>query len=344
MNSNKKKKRRNRAQRKANVTLLKNVIRDLTYAKDDSACVVAIFFDTNKLEARISDKKHGDLYLAEIKSSKDFYEIRNFIVENKFSKSAHICISDISIREYKKHLIENYNKYTQGLSDDIEGYKKSFGSILDVDFSFNKKNIEEYEKHITYIFNEFISHNDCEIVSYPKDIDFFSNLVDKAIEKSCPFVTINGNGKQYKDAGFKDAVIGETILRYSKNNNCKCILVSEDNDYSRAFSENDDIHICKDSKQVKELLNNLLGLSDIDVVKNKFTNDHYLQETIIDLTGNKYDKSVTSFDVLDVQKIEDGQYEISITTEINEVKYSIKCEYESSSNEIKYIKYDIQNE
>ena len=69
-----------------------------------------------------------------------------------------------------------------------------------------------------------------------------------------------------------------------------------------------------------------------------------MRETTIAATGNKYDESVTCFDIIEVKKNEENQYKVNITTEINEVSYFIKCEYDSISNEIFNITYNIQNE
>lgn len=322
----------------------KNATNELCITTNDEGIKVAVFFDTNKLEARFSNSKCGDLYLAEVKASNDFYEIKKYIEDNGLLRYVKLCITEISIREYKQHLIESFREHSKGFSDNIEGYKKAFGSILDVTFEFRKSNEDEFKEHIETIFEEFLSLNKCEIIEYVRDIDFFNNLVDKAIKKQKPFTVIGGNNKLYKDAGFKDAIVGETIIKYHEKRGHKCILVTNDNDFISAFQDYDDILICKESSTVKGALFRLLGVSNLDLIKYKFEADKYIQERIIGETGNGFDESVTNFDVVNVMEEEENLYSIQIESEINEVIYHITCNYESISNEIFDVEYTTEND
>ena len=328
---------------KDNIIINDNINQKLCDANNTDEIKVAVFFDTNKIEARFSNSKCGDLYLSEVKASSDFYEVKNYIEDSGLYKDVKLCVSEISVREYKQHLIENFTEHSKGFSDNIDGYKKSFGSILDVTYEFNKKSIAEFEEHVESILSEFLSLNKCKNVEYVRDVDFFNSLVDKAIKKEKPFVSVGANKKLYKDAGFKDAIIIE-IIRYHKELGCKCILVTDDNDFSSAFQDSDGITICKDATNVKNTLSDWLSVSNIDIIKYKFGSDKYLQERIISETGNILDDSVTKFDVSNIREDENDIYMISITSVVNEVTYQITCKYESSSNEIFDVEYVTEND
>lgn len=99
-----------------------NATQKLRVASKSDKVKIAVFFDTNKLEARFSDKKCGDLYLSEVKASNDFYELKKYIKDNGLSEYVKLCVNEISIREYKQHLIENYKDHSKGFSDNIDGY------------------------------------------------------------------------------------------------------------------------------------------------------------------------------------------------------------------------------
>lgn len=305
---------------------------------------VAIFFDTNKLEARITGSKCGELFLAEIKASSDFYDIKKYIDDSGVSKVVELCISEISLRECKQHLIENFKDHRKNFCDRIDEYKRSFGSILDVSYEFRKNTVDEFKEHVDCIYEGFIIANQCKIIEYVRDVDFFGSLIEKAIRKQSPFINIGANGKQYKDAGFKDAIVGESIIRYHRDNNCKCILISEDKDFENAFSDYSEIIICKNFIEVKELLFELLGVTDSKFIENKFETDPYLQEKLIRETGNIFDEAVSRFKVINILSEEEDIYSLKIQCVINEVIYEIKCRYESTSNEVFDVTYKTTND
>jgi len=186
---------------------------------------IAIFFDTNKLEARFTDRKCGDLCVSDIKATKDFYDIKKFIENNRLYDSIEICIPEIVVREYKRHLLEIYTQHTKTFEDKINEYKKVFGSILKIDFEFIKRNAKEFQEHTDALFEDFISINHCRVIEYDRSRDLLERIVDKAINRTAPFASANGKRKEYHDAGLKDAIIAETILKYQTDNGCPCINI-----------------------------------------------------------------------------------------------------------------------
>lgn len=305
---------------------------------------IAIFFDTNKLEARFSNQKCGDLCIADIKASNDFYAIRRFVEEYRLSDKIEFCIPEIVIREYKRHLLEIYQKHTVSFIEQLNDYKRVFGSILNVSYEFTKQNEAIFQEHIETLFDEFIIRNSCRIVNYDRNIDLFERLVDKAINKKAPFISARSNKKEYHDAGLKDAIIAETILKYHSDNGCPCILVSEDNDWGRCDDlVRDDIFVCKNCEHLKSVLVRFFDVSKGESIRLKFE-EPYLRETIIRETGNQYDGSVSSFNVVEITHKDADVYIVNIDCNINETLYQIVCEYDDASNDVSNISYKIENE
>jgi len=306
---------------------------------------IAIFFDTNKLEARFTDHKCGDLCLADIKASTDFYDIRRFVNEYQLSDKIEFCIPELVILEYKRHLLDIYTQHTESFRSEINEYQKVFGSILKVDFEFVKQNVDEFKEHIDALFNNFIAMNNCKVIEYDRSSALLERIVDKAINRVAPFVFVRCNKKEYHDAGLKDAIIAETILKYHVDNDCPCILISEDNDWGRCSDLNkDDIFICKNLEQLRIILHEKLGITDIDEdVRLKFE-DSYIRETIIRETGNQYDSAVSDFNVVAIMLKNANIYTVKINCNINETIYWIVCEYDYASNEVSSVSYEIENE
>ena len=305
---------------------------------------IAIFFDTNKLESRSTDHKCGDLCVSDIKATKDFYNIKKFIEDNQLCSSIEVCIPEVVILEYKRHLLEIYTKHTVSFKEKIDEYKHVFGSILKIDFEFSKHNIDEFKEHVDNLFDNFTTINNCKVIEYDRSSTLLERVVDKAINQVAPFVTAKNNGKEYHDAGLKDALIAETILKYQTDNNCPCILISEDNDWGRCSDLNKNhIFICKDLEHLKNVLSIQWGIREPNDIRLKFE-DSYIRETIIQETGNQYDKSVSDFNITDITSKEENIYVVRINCNINETIYKITCEYDYSSNTISNVVYEIENE
>lgn len=305
---------------------------------------IAIFFDTNKLESRFTDHKCGSLCVSDIKATKDFYDIKKFIEDNRLCSNVDLCIPEIVILEYKRHLLEIYTMHTKSFKDTINEYQKVFGSILNVEFEFAKRDINEFQGHVDALLDNFIEINNCKVIEYDRSSTLLERIVDKAINRVAPFAYAKSKGKEYHDAGFKDTIIAETILKYRTDNGCPCILISEDNDWGRCLDLNQDhIFICKDLEHLKNVLSKKWGILESNDVRLKFE-DSYIQETIIQETGNRYDKSVSEFNITDIALNDENIYVVKINCKINETSYTITCEYDDSSNAVSNVVYKIENE
>jgi len=300
---------------------------------------LSIFFDTNILESRFSFEKMEFLFHNTITPSDMFNKILNYIKTNKIESQTNFYIPDISWKEYRKHLIDNYllnMKYIQGQT---EAYKKAFGETFELSYKFSHESIDKYKEYLDRLQNDFLERTKCEIINYPKDVNVFENLIEKCINKQPPFKTAHANKKEYHDAGLKDALILETIARHQQEKNCQCILVTEDND----FAGINDINVCSTFENFCKFLEDNGYVVNVDFIKHKIESDTYLKESIITETGNKYDDSVTEFMVTNVKANED-LYEVNIKAIINEVIYKITGKYDISPNELLDINIIMENE
>ena len=180
-----------------------------------------------------------------------------------------------------------------------------------------------------------------EFVDYPKNVECFEQLVYKCVHKQSPFQKAKGSRKDFSDAGFKDALILETIICHKRDTGNICIFITSDGD----FGNESDILICSNLDIFKNTISQILGIQNVDAVRTRL-NDEYIKETIVAATGNAYDESISSFDIVDIVPIaeEDDLFDITIKTTINETEYNIKCQYEMSSNNVEVLDYHIENE
>ena len=105
------------------------------------------------------------------------------------------------------------------------------------------------------------------------------------------------------------------------------------------------MYLCANIDSFKETITKILGIQNIDMVRTRF-NEDYTKAIIIEETGNKYDESVTLYEVIEIKSIADEEdiFDVEIKTIINEAEYHINCQYEISSNNIEVKDYKIENE
>ena len=300
----------------------------------------SIFFDTNVIEAQFSHEKVNLMFHSQIVPNKLFYDVITYIKNIKVDDITNLYISSISWEEMSLHLKENHKNSTDKFGKYIDAFKKAFGDTLDFSCEFKYISAEQYNAYLETIKEEFLIANNCNIIDYPRDLECFEQLVDKCVHKQPPFQKAKG-GKEYSDAGFKDALILETILRHKRDTGNICFFISTDGD----FESVKDIYLCADIDSFKETITKILGIQNIEMLQTRF-NEEYIKAFIIEETGNKYDKSVTSYEVIEIKPIADEEdvYDIKIKAIINEAEYQINCQYEISSNNIEVKDYKIENE
>lgn len=307
---------------------------------------IIIVFDTNILESRFSHNKVDLMCLNKIKPDSLFYQVIKYVKEQHIESYVTFYISAISKAELLLHMRTIFEKGKQEFECHYDNYKKAYGDILSVGWEFSCQTLADYVNFADTIMDEFLIANNCVILDYPQEISFIEDLIQQCLRKQPPFQEIKGNGKTYHDAGFKDAIIYNSILRHISKTDDKCILVTRDKDFDQIEGEN--IWICGDNETFVNTISKIFDLNSSSQIKKMIVDrieEHYLKEYIIKSIGDIYDASVTLFEVIDVDKCKEGDlYNVRIRMIINEQEYKIICKYDLAANEVLDVKHDEENE
>lgn len=156
---------------------------------------ISVFFDTNILEAR---HEEGKLKLSSIRLSHEFYEVIRFIKDKALESQVDICIPEIVWLELREHMRAQFCSDYRSLGDRVLTYRKSFGDLCDLNYTFGKNTIENYPDYVNQLEREFFEGLDPKVIvaSYPRNSVVLEYLVERAVRKEKPFFQAN-NGKKY---------------------------------------------------------------------------------------------------------------------------------------------------
>lgn len=242
---------------------------------------VYIYFDTNKIEARNGKR----LFLSDISVKNEYFDIENFIQEQKLTSKVHLCIPEVVWKELAEHMRKDYKSSVQSLKQRISDEKKMFGSLLDADLVFKLEDDKKsYEEYIGEIQEEFLNNPKitASIIPYPKEPEVMDSLLEKATHSDSPFSTAKNNKKEYSDAGFKDALIFETFVRHTGQSSMG-ILYTNDRDFDEALDKvesNGNLRCIYEFDELKKVLMDNFQIVDADIVAQKVANNQYLYEQI----------------------------------------------------------------
>lgn len=291
-----------------------------------------LFFDTNSLESRFAK---DCLFLSKPEFSKLFYFAEQFIKDNKLEDAIKICIPEISLLEIKKHLVSCFQSNEDSLNSDIEKYKKIFGDMYEIYVEKKLlKTKKEYEEYLEEYYNNFIDERKdfLEIISYPKDEETFKRMINKALYSIKPFTKANRQGKEYSDAGLKDAMIYESIIQYLNGNSG--IFITNDNDFKEIFSNGDidNLKLCSTEDELKALLLSSINILDSEYQLIKIiSNDDYFIKTLLAEVTFDIDANYKFNKVLKIEESEAGMV-VDFVAIINGEEYEFKILYELNSN------------
>ena len=300
-----------------------------------SELCVSVFFDTNQLGERFNDDGCGNMIVHRIRASKDFYTIQKFTHKYGLASRVSFLFPEISLKEYKRQSVEIFIEHTKSLEDKVEKYKKVFGENLSVNFSFAHKSTADFEAFIERLIQQFMLENQCLIAHHNANEETFKRFVDKVINREPPFTDAHKGSKKYKDAGFKDAVIEDTIKLFSESTNNVCILLSEDNDWRRCFKKDcNNIYVCKNADQVIDIICKSLSLGKLDLIASMFLNNSYIKETSITMANLKYEELSLCENIEVDENTDDETYMIRFDYIMDNKTYKIETVYEESSNSV----------
>lgn len=293
-----------------------------------------IFFDTNALECRHSGKS---LFLSQFTVNPLYYEIEKMIQDFGLSDKVKICIPEIVWFEMQAHLVSHFKSEKSSMLAKIESYRKSFGDLVELSCVFKDYNDEEqYKEYADAISKDFLENPrvTATIMPCPKDEETISQIIGQAVHSVKPFKTaIAKGGKEYTDAGFKDALIFNTLRKNIGDQ--LGILISNDNDFADLFNENrlDNLHLCRTAKEVQEILSKEFDIVTLEMVASILQSDDYLMRRI--LTETEFDEDAT-YDIKRIKtsiNTEDG-IKAGFIMSVNGEIYIFEILYNVDANEL----------
>ena len=313
--------------------------------------IIKLFLDTNVMEDRIPLLQESSPKCGGFPESKVFCDLIRF-VEFYDLNSFRICIPEIVIREKFRHIIETYISSKKIYCDTLDNAKIVFGNTFSEkhEFRFNTKEeitrfvlsdtkrfIKEYKKHI-------------DIIKHPNDL--FPNILEKALAHRFPFATAHKGRKEYRDAGFKDAIIWESILQEIKKENVQVLFFSKDNDFSTSLPQQlkDKVILCSEYEAVIKKLTELYDLYE-RIKLEKIIGTKYFWDRIMDIANIKGNIDVSSVKIVSIEQDNNinesdprddseneedfaSPYSIKANISIDGKLYCFVIMYDYSSNEV----------
>lgn len=293
---------------------------------------VKIYFDTNSLEIRHSGNA---LFLSELAIQKDYFELEKIIVDWNLQDKVKICIPEIVWLEIKKHLKDCFISTKQSMEDKIKEYRKTFGSTIEINYEF-KEAVLDYEQYLEEITNNFLSNPivSAQIISCPKDNETISKIIMNAMHSIPPFTMIKKGEKEYTDAGFKDALIYETILCDSKDS--LGILISKDKDFGGLFTKKtENLLLCKTVAEAIEKIVFNFNILTNSIIENHIKENDYLLKGILLLVGFNQQDNYRFDKLISFEKVDEGTpIPIKFSMFVNGDKFIFDILYEINSNEL----------
>ncbi len=304
---------------------------------------ISVFFDTNFLEAR---HEAGKLQLSSIRLNIEFYKTLRFIKDKSLETQVEICIPEVVWLELREHMRAQFCSDYQSLESNVQTYKKTFGDLCDLQYSFGDYTKENYQDYLSQIETTFFDSSELEIkvIRYPRETHVLEYLVGKAIRKERPFFQANGGKKQYNDAGFKDALIAITIEEYCRVKDSKGVLITEDQGFPEIVKDFSLFTIAKSADELTTLLAEIFGLTTEAIVRRIFEDNEYIKDRILKELDIINDDSVTRYQIGQITSIDESNFIVPLTVTANEVKYLVNLQYDTQANDIVDLRYEIRNE
>ncbi len=310
---------------------------------------VSVFIDTNILQSFIKHNRKDYVFLSNLGIPKSYYDLVAFITDNRLQNYIEICISEVVFKELRQHMINNFNSFYDSIKSDMTSYAKIAGDLFECNYRI-KQQKESYPEYVDSLIDDFINNpkNMCKHIPVSSKESLLDTLLDKSLRGVKPFTIQTIEGKAYKDAGFKDSIIAETIYAHCAEESRKCLFISNDSDFGQKFesilNESNKFVKCSSIEQAIEFLKNYYETSDEDRLKREFTENTYWHEYLLTSIEQEYDASVTNVAVESVNRYEDNQYNIDIVIIANETQYWFSVNFDAVANDIIEFQYQIEND
>lgn len=298
---------------------------------------ISIFFDTNTLESR---SENTLLSLSELKIPiTPFYDIIKCIDDFGLWNYVEILIPDMVVMEMKHHLIKEYDESLNEMQTNIQQYKNTFGSLIEIHYDVITS-ADAYIEYVNGLFDDFFdsTRNHSKIIESKKDSTTMKRLIEKATKTEAPFSIAGGKGKKYTDAGFKDAVIYETIIEHINCNDTIGILFTQDKDYGSISSGFKLINVncynkSKSVEDFKKIIKKQFNIMEQDdfVIKLK---DDYIKSRVLEEARLQYDDYDFVKIIPETYKNDEENIISDIVIRIDEDLLRLHVEYNRIANEV----------
>jgi len=316
--------------------------------------VLKIFFDTNILEDRIGEDL---INLGKCDISQKYFEVARYIADRSLEYDVSLNIPLIVLEEIKQHLYEGNIKHGQSIREKIKLTKKKFGSILELEYKFKysdfsgRKTIDEQiEDYVNYIVNEFISlpiNKKLYITPFPENYD---RLINRAVKRQLPFFV----KEKIKDAGFKDALLVESILENTNFEEDEVVLFTSD--YRLAETNKyldkglqDKFFVTSNIDECLAIIASKRAATIETEISVRLERDSYFLSRIFESINQPLSKDTEGLEILEIQKkdVDDdyhSEYKIVAKTISNEACYLLKFNYDNVANDFSNVSYKIEND
>lgn len=310
---------------------------------------VSVFIDTNILQSFIKHNKKDYVFLSNLGIPKSYYDLVAFITDNQLQDDIEICISEVVFKELRQHMVNNFNSFCDSVESDMISYAKIAGDLFECNYRI-KQQKESYSEYVDSLIDDFINNpkNMCKHIPVSSKESLLDTLLDKSLRGVKPFTIQTIEGKAYKDAGFKDSIIAETIYAHCSEEDRKCLFISNDSDFGQKFesilNETSKFVRCSSIEQAIGFLKKYYETSDEDRLKREFTENTYWHEYLLTSIEQEYDASVTNVTVDNVNRYKDNQYNIDVVIIVNETQYWFTVNFDAVANDIIEFQYRIEND
>ncbi len=194
-----------------------------------------IVFDTNSLRSTDS----GEVAYSFFAFGRPFQMIENFIIEKNLMEDVHIAIPTWAIEELKDQkqiqYKEDFHEFKR-IAKRLSGMPHIQEIVLpEIEF--------DCAAYIQQKSDEFLATKELKLMGIPEAnanaiLQNMMHRVMKEERMKHPFVHAKKGNKTYKDAGFKDNLIWESLLHFQEIENYdKVIFLTADSDYTNCKAE-----------------------------------------------------------------------------------------------------------
>ncbi len=189
-----------------------------------------VVFDTNSLRST----EAGEVAYSFFAFGRPFQVIEEFILDKNLNDDVHIAIPTWAIEELKDQKQIQYNK-------DITDFQKLAKRLSGMPHIPELRLPEVEFDCMVYIQEkavEYLGQKEIKLLGIPEEIanTVLQSMMRRVMKEERikqPFVHAKKGSKTYKDAGFKDNLIWESLLHFQEITNYdKIIFLTQDSDYN----------------------------------------------------------------------------------------------------------------